>query len=369
MITYIIPTRDRPERLLQTLEALALLGDHANFGGAQVIVVDNASRRTPTVPRALNPGVSVRLIALGQNMGAASRTIAAMASDPICEWLVMLDDDSAPRDGAFIPLLYKQPSDVAAVSADVFLPRLGSREAGGLPEVFIGCGVAIRRHIYLELGGYDPTFNYYAEEYDLSARILLAGLRTVFEPAFRVDHYKDTLNRDMDLIVSRLVRNNGWVMQRYAPEDRRRAELREIRRRYRRVGQNENATSGFTRGLLELRRTIRAQRRTPMPAPLFDRFTGLYHAREAIGEAHRQRPFKSAALIEEGKNAWAVKEALSELGVRLTPADTADALVIGTMSPGPMLDAYKRLVAISSTRLIAPWSVCGRTIAPLRLSA
>lgn len=356
MITYVLPTRNRPERLSETLAALSRLPAH----DAEVLIIDNASSHTPVVPATLTNSLPVRLIALGENLGAASRSIAAAQSDPASQWLVMLDDDSAPRDGAFIPLLNKQPADVAAVSADIFLPHAKAREAGGLPEVFIGCGVAIRRQVYLVLGGYDPTFNYYAEEYDLAARILLSGGRVAFEPSFRVDHHKDQANRDMNLIVSRLVRNNGWVMQRYAPEERRKVELREIRQRYRTVAQKENARPGFTRGLLELRRTIHKQPRAPMPQDLFDRFTGLHHARQAITAAHRNRRFTSAAIVEVGKNAWVVWQVLNELGTRIVGPAEAEVLVIGTMSPGPMLDAYEQLTATSPQRVVAPWVGCGR---------
>jgi len=36
MISYVLPTRDRPERLKATLHALAALGDHREAGGAEV---------------------------------------------------------------------------------------------------------------------------------------------------------------------------------------------------------------------------------------------------------------------------------------------------------------------------------------------
>jgi hypothetical protein len=57
-----------------------------------------------------------------------------------------------------------------------------------------------------------------------------------------------------------------------------------------------------------------------------------------------------------------VAQALEEWGVRLTvPGETAEVRVIGTMSPGPMLDAYERCVAAPSrrgpsvTRVVMPW--------------
>lgn len=365
MISYVIPTRDRSDRLDATLRALEALGDHHAGGGAEVIIVDNASATPPRLPTHLAGSIPVHPIRLPANIGAAARNHGVNRSDPRSAWIVMLDDDSHPRDLGFIPLLARQPSDVGAVSADIFLPNHATRESGGLPEVFIGCGVAIRRSLFLSLHGYDPSFNYYAEEYDLAARVLLSGFRVAFEPRFQVDHHKVSTGRDMNLIVSRLVRNNGWVMQRYAPESRRRDELREIRRRYRSIASKEHALRGFSDGLIELRRTIRSQHRTPMPDSIFDRFTGLTHAREAITAAAARSRFTSAAVIDEGKNCWAVRTALAEHGARFASVDTAEALVIGTMSPGPMLDALSRAQArYPGRRIIAPWSVAD-TVMPV----
>lgn len=368
MISYVIPTRDRPQRLKSTLLRLEALGEHA--GGAEVIVVDNDSRERAILPRRLRNGLEVRSISLRANIGAAARNIAVKEADPRSAWIVMLDDDSYPIDLSFVDGLGHMAGDVAAVSADIYLslpaeatdPRgIIRRESGGLPEVFIGCGVAVRRGVFERLGGYDPSFGYYAEEYDLAARMLIAGFRVQFEPSFRVFHAKDQTRRDMNVILERLVRNNGWVAQRYAPECRRVAEIRETRKRYRRIAETENAIAGYGRGLVELRRTIRSQRRTPMTPSQHDRFTGLGAAREALGGRYRERPFRTARIVDEGKNAWVVETALQEMGVEIIrDARDADVAVIGTMSPGPMLDAHRaRSLAHRAWRepVITPWRV------------
>jgi len=360
VICFVLPTRDRPEGLKATLLRLGSL-DAGRLGPAQAIVVDNASAATPILPRALPNGIGVTLLRRPTNEGAAARNAGVAASDPSCEWIVMLDDDSAPADAEFVGVLARQPGQVAAVSADIFLPAQHQREAGGLPEVFIGCGVALRRGVYLELGGYDPSFNYYVEEYDLAARMLLGGHRVAFSREFRVDHAKDSRQRDMNVILARLVRNNSWIAQRYAPEARRVDELREVRRRYRAIAEKEDAMRGFARGLLETRRTLRAQPRREMPLAAFDRFCGLAAAREALGAAHARTPFRTAAIVDAGKNAWVVEDALREMGVRLTAyGEDAEVHVIGTMSPGPMLDAYAKRLAMRRNRgprVVAPWSI------------
>ena len=358
MISFVLPTRDRPERLKRTLLRLGAL-DPKHLGAAEVIVVDNASRERAILPATLDNGLRVGLVQRPTNEGAAARNAGVAATDPSSAWIVMLDDDSYPVDADVARALASQPADVAAVSADIHLPEHRQRESGGLPEVFIGCGVALRRGVFLELGGYDPAFNYYVEEYDLAARLLLAGHRVAFSSGFRVEHAKDARHRDMNLILARLVRNNSWIAQRYAPDRRRLAELREVRRRYRAIAEKEDSIRGFAQGLRDARRTLRAQARRPMPPDVFDRFTGLTAARTALAAAQARHPFRSAAIVDAGKNAWVVEEVLREMGVLLTAyGQDAEVHIIGTMSPGPMLDAYAKRLAMRrgrGPRVLAPW--------------
>lgn len=404
MISYVIPTRDRAERLWETLCAIGGLREH----DGEVIVIDNASRERVSVPRELANGLPVRLLRMEENIGAAARNWGVQLADPRSEWVVMLDDDSHPVGDGLFAAMEDVPADVAAVMADIFIPsatgaaacaetgatacpkgqavpvrplrcetresRLAlrdkpchqmRRESGGLPEVFIGCGVAIRRRALLEAGGYDASFGYYAEEYDLSAKLLMRGWRVAFDPRFVVHHHKVLDGRDMDMILRRLVRNNGWVLQRYAPDSERRELLRDMRRRYRAIAEKEGALAGYARGLDELRRTIADQHRAPLPQRIFDRFTGLTAARHAIQAALAEAPFAAAAIVAPGKNEWCVRQALHEAGVDVTDESRADAIVIGTMSPGPAIDAAARLSHLH-TRIVVPTSgLSGHTLARL----
>jgi GT2 family glycosyltransferase len=335
-ISYIIPTRDRPGDLAMTLSALGKL-KHAENTRAEVIVVDNASRQPPTPPEKLRNGLPVRLILRRANEAAASRNAAARAATGA--WLIMLDDDSAPLDTGFMRVLEDAPMDVAAIGAEILLTD-GAREAGGLPEVPVGCGVAIRREVFLDLGGYDPEFHFYAEEYDLAARILLAGFRVTHDRRFRVLHRKVADGRDMNAILHRLVRNNGWVEQRYAPEAVREAAIAHTVERYRVIAAKERALEGYEAGLAEMRRTLDRQPRREMTQALYDRFTGLAHARDCLARSLAHTSARSAALVAHGKHAGLVERVLAEQCVSIVASPVAaDALVIGTLSPGPMLDA------------------------------
>lgn len=371
MISYILPSRDRPERLKATLQALATLGDHRECGGAELIVVDLGSHERLILPPTLESGLPIKYLLRERHEGALARHIACEASDPAADWLVLLEDDSYPDDTEFLSRLKSTPADVGAVSANVWLPtrsgRRAEREKGGLPEVFLPCGAAVRRDLFLKLGGYDASLGSCGQEYDFCARLLMAGLRVAFNPFFSITHANGTIRRDMSQRLARLVRNDGWIARRYAPDDVRLAELRQVRERYRLVAAKEHALTGFDRGMSELRRTLRSQRRSPMPRELWDRFTGLAAARESLQAAHSAHPFGTACVVDEGKNAWVIGQALHELGVKVTGEnDDAEVMVIGTMSPGPMLDALERRLEgrrIGGPRILMPWILPTESVA------
>jgi GT2 family glycosyltransferase len=345
MISYIIPTRNRHDVLSRTVQAL----DHLDAHEHEIIIVDNGSHE-PVV----NTGGRSQVVRLEHNIGAAARNIAARRARG--EWIVMLDDDSHPLDLGHLAAVRRAGSDVGAIMADITLPD-GSREQGGLPEVFIGCGTAMRREIFLRLGGYDASFGYYAEEYDLAAKLMLHGWRTAFDPRFKVIHHKVAAARDRSLIFERLVRNNGWVAQRYAPDCERRGELARTMRRYRSIANRESALAGYARGMLELRKTLSVQERTPLDRSQWERFIGLASARAALQAAFDEQPFSAAAMIGRGKNDWVIERALRDLGCSIVePGRNEDVRVVGTLSPGPMLDQLE--TAVSPVRLL-PSSMIG----------
>jgi GT2 family glycosyltransferase len=361
MISYLLPTRNRPDRLAATLAALGRLSvaAHGPAGGAEVLVVDDASAVPVEREPVLRNGMPVRVIRRRRREGAAARNAAAIAARG--EWIVMLDDDSHPLDEAVVDVVADAAEDVAAIGAEILLPD-GRHEDGGLPEVFVGCGAAIRRRAFLQLGGYDPSFHYYAEEYDLCARLLQAGWRIIHDWRLRVRHDRDAAGRDMNTILHRLVRNNGWVMQRYAPEAQRQDALNEVIGRYRRIAETEEALVGYEQGLAELNATLASQPRRPMDEALWDRFTGLAHARAALHHepALRAQP---VAIVDEGKNAWVIRRALNELaGCRITDERDAQVGVIGTMSPGPMMDAWAQR-RHEHRAIVRPWRMTDASVA------
>jgi hypothetical protein len=90
-------------------------------------------------------------------------------------------------------------------------------------------------------------------------------------------------------------------------------------------------------------------------------FMGVTQARAAMRRASDEG-VRRGAIVDEGKHAWAVRGAMQHAGIEEVSAEeTPDALIVGTMSPGPMLDGCERRRALNpeGPRVIAPWTVIG----------
>ena len=366
MISYVMPTRDRPAELSQTLARIGAL-NHLGVR-AEVVIVDNASRDRVRCPRHLPNGLPVRVIRLDENRSAAARNVGVSEADG--DWIVMLDDDSYPLSAeGIINAINAAPMDIAAIGAEIFLGggtystpldvHTAPHEAGGLPEVIIGCGALIRRDRFIKVGGYDASFDYYAEEYDLCAKLLLQGWRVGVDRRFQVVHEKVASNRNFGHILRRLVRNSSVVAMRYAPRDELGHELKTIASRYAQIARSRRTLCAYGAGIAQALACFPDLARRPMTPEIWGRFIGLDAARVAVARAISAAggSLGPTAIVQPGKNASVVTLALREHRVELTqdPRD-ARTLVIGTMSPGPMLDALRSTrLAFPGVRVVAPW--------------
>ena len=348
--SLIMPTHNRAEVLQDTLGRIASLNVTPLGGEVELIVVDNASAEHPTLPSVLENGIEVVPILLDSNMHTGARNIAAQRAR--ADWLLMLDDDSSPHSFDFGSVLDEQPADVAAVGADIGLLD-GTRESGGLPEVIVGCGCLIRRDAFLSVGGYDERFGYYAEEYDLCAKLIARGQRVVHTRSLRVLHRKSTMGRNFGEILYRLVRNNAWVMQRYAPDEVLDTELATIVDRYGRIAWLEGVGDAFDRGMREVEATLQTQGRTPLSKDAWDRFTGRAAARDTLHAHFGDQPAAVTLLgAPQAKGRRIVEQELERLGCPIQSGTDPGAVpVIGSLSPGPMLDLKD-----AKPGAICPWA-------------
>ncbi len=356
-ISFVIPTRNRQHELGYTLGQLERLSLDELGGESEVVIVDNGSDSVMDVPNTLRNGIQVSMVSLGENIGAGARNIGA--EHALGDWVIMLDDDSNLCTGEVGDYLAGVDAKVAAVGGEILLPT-GQHESGGLPEVVVGCGCAIRRDAFLDVGGYDVSFGYYAEEYDLCAKLIAAGHSIMHTMAIRFEHRKCAVGRDMDEILYRLVRNNGWVIQRHAPDAHRNDALKEMYTRYQQIAINEHAMAGYRRGCDELERTIKTQRPVPLSMDEWDRFVGNAALRTSLLKHHQLQQASSVSIVgpARGKGLGQICSALESLGCVLDTTNSPESVqVIGTLSPGPMLDAK-----IEYRDAISPWMVEDRLI-------
>ena len=97
LISYVIPTRGRPERLAATLRALAT----RTAARAEVVVIDDAAPEPVRLPRDAAGALPVTVVRLETRHGAAARNAGVRVAAG--RWIVMLDDDSYPvNDGMLL---------------------------------------------------------------------------------------------------------------------------------------------------------------------------------------------------------------------------------------------------------------------------
>jgi GT2 family glycosyltransferase len=260
--SVIIPHRDRPERLIESLRAWP-----PSFTGrvAELIIVDDASapNRVPDLEacrRALSTAHSaaagamapeIRLLHFAQPQGpAAARNRAA--GEALSPLLVFLDDDAHPLEGPFDEIVraFDAQPELAAIGLRIDLG--GVQESGGAFNVFVGCGAVLRRSAYLSAGGFPSAIPFYAEEYALSWRLLAEGwrIRSWRDPAVR--HHKETVGRDRSGIVARLIINNRRLLEPLASKSPRiRARLDELLAWYRVLAAREHGSAAAEQALFD----------------------------------------------------------------------------------------------------------------------
>jgi glycosyltransferase involved in cell wall biosynthesis len=200
-LSIVIPTRDRLERLLLTLEAL---GRQTIPGGAfeVIVVADGCRDNTAARIRSLAPPFALRVLEQPASGAAAARNRGAdNAAAPI---LLFLDDDMEALPGLLATHLAAHrghPGDVAlgyfrfprnGRNADIVVSHIdnwwGDRFSSMCREshrftfldLFTG-NVSLPRDLFVLSGRFDERFHGRAgEDYELAARLLKRGVRFRF---------------------------------------------------------------------------------------------------------------------------------------------------------------------------------------------
>jgi GT2 family glycosyltransferase len=195
-VTIVVATRNRPDRLAETMR----------HHRAPVIVVDNGSDEPLRVPGA-------DVVRLDANLGAAARNIGVERAGT--RYVAFADDDSYWEPGSLAraaALLRDHPATalLAAevrvgaggrldpVSAQMAAAPLGTPPGAAGPSIlgFLACSVVVRRDAFLAAGGFRPRLFVYGEEALLAMDLAAAGWRLSYAPSLLVRHLPEPAGRN-----------------------------------------------------------------------------------------------------------------------------------------------------------------------------
>jgi N-acetylglucosaminyl-diphospho-decaprenol L-rhamnosyltransferase len=195
-VTIVVATRNRPERLAETMR----------HHRAPVIVVDNGSDEPVRVPGA-------DVVRLDDNIGAAARNVGVERART--RYVAFADDDSYWESGSLqraAALLRAHPRTALLsaevrigadrrldpVSAEMAAAPLGTPPGAAGPAIlgFLACAVVVRRDAFLAAGGFRPRLFVYGEEALLAMDLAAAGWRLSYAPSLLVRHFPTPSGRN-----------------------------------------------------------------------------------------------------------------------------------------------------------------------------
>ncbi|MBB4741329.1 GT2 family glycosyltransferase [Actinoplanes octamycinicus] len=248
-VTVVVATRNRPDRLRQTVphhHAPTIIVDNASdqplpgatlardaFDGplpGVAVARDAFDGPVPGVAVARDafdrpvPGVAV--VRLAENIGAAARNVGVrQASTP---YVAFADDDSYWEPGSLaraVEIFRNHPraalltakvlvgpeGRLDPVSACMAAAPIGTPPGAAGPSVlgFLSCAVVVRRDAFLAAGGFQPKLFVYGEEALLAMDLAAAGHQLSYVPELVVRHFPEPAGRDNRARSRREARNRA----------------------------------------------------------------------------------------------------------------------------------------------------------------
>lgn len=216
-LSIVVLAYNRVDALAHTLAAL----DPIHRAGAEVIVVDNASRDgTSAMVGSTFPWV--RLLTLGANLGVDGFNRGADLATR--ELVLILDDDAAPEPGTLERALELMHADrtLGGIMLHRRHPRTGLWEwpferIDGQQRQWpdMGCGNLVRTEAWRRVGGYERGFFLYRNDTDLALKLRAAGYDLLFDPTLVVLHDSKVVHRQKPRWFFLSTRNWVWMCRRH----------------------------------------------------------------------------------------------------------------------------------------------------------
>ncbi len=191
----------------------------------EVIAVDNGS--TDGTREFLQTQADwARVLSLPSNLGIAGYNEGFKQAKG--DYLLVLDDDSHPVDNItldrIIQCLDTRP-DVGVVACrieslkgePIYSWHLPQNDAPGISMAFVGCGFAIRRTLFEEIGWYPTDLFIYQNEIEVAIRVMRSQYKIYYDPNCRVVHRESPSGRTNWRWVYYSTRNTIWLIRRYFP--------------------------------------------------------------------------------------------------------------------------------------------------------
>lgn len=210
-ISFVILTYHRGEYLQRCVDSI--LAQKNLPTPFEVLVIDNGG--DASVKPSTTPDIVIRVHVPDENLWATGGRNLGMSLAQ-GEYIVVIDDDATWADEHAVQRMVHHLETVpgcGAVAVTSLTPE-GKVIRSELPHpnkayilavskpvevpYFYTMGMALRAKILGETGDYPARFQIYAEEVDLSLRIIDAGYRIIFDPDIAVLHFRAQQGRPFD---------------------------------------------------------------------------------------------------------------------------------------------------------------------------
>ena len=207
-----IITKDRWDDLKLTLSQLESFG----LTELQTVVMDDGSSKAlPTHYRSLFPWVNFQRHEKSSGVSLRRNQVAGILST---QFILQLDDDSAPIYGHLDDACnwLKSHPKIVALGLSIAL-RDHSHKFDVTPNEpfaikdFIGCGVILRRDIFLGLGGYEQRLSFFGEEPEFCIRAFSNGYEIYSYPAITISHRVTSIARNQRIRSRLFIRNEMLI--------------------------------------------------------------------------------------------------------------------------------------------------------------